>query len=114
MRHEQSADSQVRGGAQRFRDQQVRSFLDTVVHETVSALEALDQLQADRLPQVRVDLLLGRSAHERERRSVGAAAETGELLQPLLRPRRQAGQLPHHQVRDVGRVTLRVDALEVP
>src|SRR3989442_10737952 len=30
-------------------------------------LQALDQLQSNRLPQVRVDLLLGRSAHERER-----------------------------------------------
>ena len=111
---EQSPDSQVRIGAQWFRDQRVRSFLDTVVHKSVAALQALDQLQANRLPQVRVDLLLGRSVHERERRSVGAAAETGELLQRLLRPRRQAGQLPHHQVRDVGRVPLRVDALEVP
>src|SRR5947207_4984819 len=92
----------------------LRSFLDTVVHKSVAALQALDQLQADPLPQVRVDLLLGRSAHERERWSVGSAAEAGELLQRLLRPRRQAGQLPHHQVRDVGRVSLRVDALEVP
>ena len=114
VRREQSADSQVRIGAQWFRDQRVRSLLDSVVHKTVGALQALDQLQANRLPQLRVDLLVGRSAHERERRSVGAAAEAGELLQRLLRPRRQAGQLPHHQVRDVGRVPLRVDALEVP
>ena len=84
------------------------------MHKSVAALQALDQLQADPLAQVRVDLLLGRSAHERERWSVGSAAEAGELLQRLLRPRRQAGQLPHHQVRDVGRVSLRVDALEVP
>src|SRR5437016_13116151 len=88
---EQSPDSQVRVGARRLRDQRVGGLPDTVVHKSVAAIQALDQLQANRLPQVRVDLLLGRSAHERERWSVGAAAETGELLQPLPRRRRQTG-----------------------
>jgi hypothetical protein len=81
VRHEQSADLQVRVGAQWFRDQRVRSFLDTVMHEPEGAVQPLDELQANRLPQVRADLVLRRSAHECERGQVGAVAEAGELLQ---------------------------------
>ena len=61
-----------------------------------------------------MDLFLGRPAHERERGQVGAVAEAGELLQRLLRHERQPGQLGHHEVDDVGRVPLRVDAPNVP
>jgi hypothetical protein len=112
VRREQSPDSQMRVGARRFRNERVNSLLNAVVHEPVGAVQALDQLEADRLPQVRVELFLRCS--ERERRDVAAVAEAGELLQRLPRHRRQAAQLPYHQVRDIGRVPLRTDAREVP
>jgi len=47
-----------------FRDQRVGSFPNAVVYEPVGAVQALDQLQANRLPQVRVDLFLRRPAHD--------------------------------------------------
>ncbi len=114
MRREESPDSQVRVGPRRLRDQRVGGFPDTVVHEPVGAIQALDEFQANRLPQVPVDLFLRCPAHERERLCVRTVAEAGELLQPLLRRGRQPVQLSDHQVDDVGRVPLRVDALEVP
>src|SRR6266446_6464131 len=114
VRHEQSPDSYVLVGARRFRDQRVSSFPNAVVYEPVGAVQALDQLQANRLPEVRVDLFLRRPAHECERGQVGAVAEAGEVLQRLLRLRRQAAQLPHHEIHDVGREPLCVDTPEVP
>jgi len=67
-------------GARRFRNERVSGFLDAVVQEPVAAVQALDQLEANRLPQVRVELLFRRSAHQRERGQVGAVPEAGELL----------------------------------
>ncbi len=114
MRREQSPDPQVRVGARPFRDERVSSFLDAVVHESVGAIQALDQLQADRLPQVRVDLFLWRPAHESERGQVGAVAEAGELLQPLSRRRRETGQLADHEVYHVIRVPFGANAIDIP
>src|SRR6266850_2595615 len=65
VRYEQSPDSEVCVGARPFRDERVSSFLDAVVHEPVGVIQALDQLQADRLPQVRVDLFLRGPARAR-------------------------------------------------
>src|SRR4051812_29837806 len=44
----------------------------------------------------------------------GAVAHAGKPLQCLLRLRRQAAQLSHHQFHDVVRVTLRMNAAQVP
>jgi hypothetical protein len=89
-------------------------YAASVVHEPVDAIQALDELEADRLPKVGVDFFLGRPTHERERSQGGAVAEASELLQRLSRHERQPGQFGHHEVRDVGRVRLRVDARDVP
>ncbi len=45
---------------------------------------------------------------------LGDVAETGELLQRLLRFGRQAGELPDHEVHDVVGVPLGVNAIEIP
>ncbi len=67
MSREHSPDSQVRVGARRLRDQRVGGLPDAVVHEPVGVIQALDEFQANRLPQVPVDLFLRCPAHERER-----------------------------------------------
>ena len=45
---------------------------------------------------------------------VGDIAETGQLLQRLLRFVRQAGELPDHEVHDIVGIALGVNAIEIP
>ena len=113
-RDEKPPDPQMGRGASVLRDQRIGGFLHPVVDEPVEARQALDQLESDRLPQSRVDLILRGPEHDRERRDVSDIAETGELLQRLLRFVRQAGELADHQVHDVVGVALGVDAIEIP
>ena len=51
---------------------------------------------------------------DRKRRDVGDVAETGQLLQRVLRFGRQAGELSDHEVHDVVGVSLGVNAVEIP
>ena len=82
--------------------------------ELVGALQALDQLQTDRFPEIRVDLLLRFPENDRKHRDLGDVAEAGELLQRLLGFDRQAGQLPDHEVHHIVGVPLGVNAIEIP
>src|SRR3984893_11210892 len=58
---EQSADSKVSQGPLVFGDQRIGSLLDAVMDEHVSAVGAIDETGADRMPERRMDRLLLRS-----------------------------------------------------
>ncbi len=64
--------------------------MHAVVAEPVSAIQPLNQFLPTRLPQRRVDLRLLKSEHARQCLDPGAVAETGKLLQCMLRFSRQA------------------------
>ena len=51
-----------------LQDEGIGGFLDTVVDKPVGALQPLDQREADRLPEMRVNLLLRGPVHESKRR----------------------------------------------
>src|SRR5262249_22247406 len=53
----------------------IGGFLDTVVDKLVGALQPLDHLVTDRLPQLRVDLLLRGPVHESKCRGRGAVSQ---------------------------------------
>src|SRR6266446_9890377 len=55
---EQPPDAEMRCGVSFLRDEGIGSFLDTVVDKRVGALQPLDHLVTDRLPQIRVERLL--------------------------------------------------------
>src|SRR6267154_2585787 len=80
----------------------------------VNAFQTHNQLQTDRLPQIRVDLILRGPVNDRKYRDFGNVAEAGKLLQCSLGFHRQAGQLPDHQVHHIVGVTLGVNAIEIP
>src|SRR6202022_1238599 len=84
------------------------------MHKPVNAVQTHNQLQTDRLPQIRVDLLLRGPVNDRKYRDFGDVAEAGKLLQCSLGLNRQAGQLPDHQVHHIVGVTLGVNAIEIP
>ena len=112
-------------GAQSFGDQGVGCLSDTVVDKPIGASQRHNELQAHRLPQICVDLLQRASSfanlatenppvNEGKRGDLGTVSKTGKLLQCLLRFRRQAVQLPNHEVRHVIGVTFGVYAIQVP
>src|SRR6266436_8423875 len=80
----------------------------------VSAFQTHNQLQTDRLPQIRVDLLLRGPVNNRKYRYLGDVPEAGKVLQRSLGFTRQAGQFPEHQLHHVVGVTLGVNATEIP
>src|SRR5436190_6192030 len=82
--------------------------------KAVNALQTYNQLQTDRLPQIRADLLLRGPVNDRKCRDFVDVAEAGKLLQCSLGLGGQAGQLPDHQVHHVVGVTLGVNAIETP
>src|SRR6266851_120535 len=114
MRHEQPPDAEVHLGAQPFRYERIGSLLDTVVDELVRAVQALDQLQANGVPEIRTDVVVRFSENDRKQRDLGDVAEAGELLQRRLGLERQAGQLPDHEVRYIVGVALGVKAIDLP
>src|SRR5207245_8244483 len=54
----QPPDAEMRCGASFLRDEGIGGFLDPVVDKPVDALQPLDHLVTDRLPEMRVSLLL--------------------------------------------------------
>jgi len=84
------------------------------MHKPVNAFQTHNQFQTDRLPQIRVHLLLRGSVNDGKYRYFGYVAEAGKVLQCSLGFNRQAGQLPDHQVHDIVGVTLSVNAIEIP
>ena len=64
-----------------FRDQRIGGFLNAIVDEPVGAFQALDQLQANGLPEIRMDLLRRFPEDDGKRPDCGAVPEAGELLQ---------------------------------
>ena len=114
MRREQPADAQMRLGAQPFRYQRIGGLLDTVVDELVRALQVLDQLQTNGVPEIRTDVLVRFPENDRKHRDLGDVAEAGELLQRRLGLDGQAGQLPDHEVHHIVGVPLGVNAIELP
>src|SRR6516165_6276447 len=111
---EQSSDSEMGLRTQCWRYHRVSGFLHPVVDELVGTLEALDQFLTDRFRLCRVDVLRRRPENDRMHRDFGGIAETGHLLQRQLRFGRQAGQLRDQEVHHIIRVTLGVNALEIP
>src|SRR5207302_9483053 len=53
-RYEQPPDAEMRRGASFLRDERLGGFLDPVVDKPVGALQPLDHLVTDRLPQMRM------------------------------------------------------------
>ena len=96
------------------RPQPIGGLLNAIMHELVGAIDTLDQLKTNRLPQIRVDLLLRCPVHERERRDLGAVAEAGQLQQSLPCLVGQTAQLADHEVRDVLGVAFGVDTTPDP
>ena len=81
---EQPPDAEMRRGASVLRDQGIGGFLDPVVDKPVGALQPFDHLVTDRLPQLRVDLLLRGLVHESQRCDRGAVSQARQLLEGLL------------------------------
>src|SRR5258708_403895 len=80
----------------------------------VGARQAGDQLQTDRIQQLRGDRICPRPANDAKHRELGDVAEAGQLLQDLLGFDRQAGQPPNHEVHHIVGESLRVNAIEIP
>src|SRR3984885_6844511 len=114
MRREQPSDAQVRLGAQPFRYQRIRGLLNTVVDELVRMLQALDQLQANGVPEIQTNILARFPQNDRKHRDLGGVAEAGELLQRRLGLDRQAGQSSDYEVHHVVGVPLGLNAIELP
>jgi hypothetical protein len=81
---EQLPDAEMGGVAAFLRDEGIGSFLDTVVDNPVGVLQPLDRLVTDRLPEMRVDLLLRCPVHESKRRDRCAVSQARQLLECLL------------------------------
>src|SRR5260370_10663200 len=113
-RREQTYDEQVRRGAQRLRYERIGGLLDTVVDELVRALQVLDQLQTNGVPESRTDVLVRFPENDRKHRDLGDAAEAGELLQRRLGLDGQTGQPPDHEVHHSVGVAVGVNAIELP
>src|SRR5713101_102687 len=81
--------------------------------ELVRALQVLDQLQTNGVPEIRTDVLVRFAENDRKDRDLGDVAEAGELLQRRLGLDGQAGQLPDHEVHYIVGVPLGVNAIEL-
>src|SRR5262249_37064416 len=114
MSYEQPPDPEMRCGALFLRDEGIGGFLDTIVDEPVAALQPLDHLVADRLPEMRVDVLLQCPTHESQRRDRCAMSQARQVLKGLLRVDGQALQLLDDEVHDVGGVALGSNPIQVP
>jgi hypothetical protein len=110
----QPADPQVVRGTRCFWDQRIGGFPHPVVDKPVGAVQTLNQLLTDGLPQRRLDLLRRGPENDRKHRDLGDVAETGKKLQRLLRFGREASELADHEVRDIIGVTLGTNPLQVP
>src|SRR4029453_10305823 len=75
---EQPPDAQMRCGASFLRDEGIGSFLDTVVDKPVGPPQPLDHLVTDRLPEMRVNLLLRCPVHESKRRDRCVVSQAGQ------------------------------------
>ena len=82
---EPPADPQVDDGPLAVGDERIRRLLDTVVEEGVGTVQAADEPGPHRLPQRRVDRLLGGPVHELQRRGLGAVPQTGEQVHGIPR-----------------------------
>src|SRR5207247_4954937 len=110
----QPPDAEMRCSASFLRDEEIGGFLDTVVDKSVTALQPLDHLVTDRLPEMRVDLLLRCPVHESKRRDRCAVSQARQLLECLLCVDGQAVQLRDHEVHHVLGVPLGANAIEIP
>src|SRR5712691_176387 len=81
MCYEQPPDAEMRCGASFLRDEGIGGFLDAVVDKPVGALQPLDHLVTDRLPEMRVDRLLRCPMHESKRRERSAVSQARQLLE---------------------------------
>src|SRR5258708_36344054 len=113
VRREQPSDPEMGCGAQICRYQYVGGFLDAVMDKSVTVFQTRNQLQTDRLPQIRVDLLLRGPVNDRKYPEFGKA-EAGKLLQCSLGLSRQAGASPRPQHSHAVGVTLGGNAIEIP
>jgi hypothetical protein len=84
------------------------------VGELVRTFLALDQLQAERFPQPRIDVLVRYFGDDRKHPDRGDVSEAGQPLQCRLRRDWQPVQLPDHEVHDVVGVPLGVNSIEAP
>ena len=110
----QPPDAEMRCSASFLRDEEIGSFLDTVVDKPVGTLQPLDHLVTDRLPEMRVDLLLRCPVHESKRRDRCAVSQARQLLECLLCVDGQAVQLPDHEVHHIVGIALGANPIQVP
>src|SRR4051812_7075304 len=82
--------------------------------ELVRALDVLNQLQTNGVPEIRMEVLVRFSENNRKHRDLGDVAEAGEKLQRCLGFDGQAKQLPDHKVHHIIGVSLGVKAIELP
>ncbi len=92
----------------------MRRFLDAVVGEPVFIVGSQDQPGLQRLLQVALQFCLGGVANHRQQRNLPTVSQAGELLQGFLGCHGQPAQLVMHELHDVVRVPLGVDANEIP
>src|SRR5580700_12158029 len=104
----------MRLGSQALGNEQICGLLYTVVHEFVGRVQTADEFELNCFRQIQLDLLFRNPLDEREFRHFGAIAKAGEGAQSLLRLARQAAYFSYHQINYVVRVSLRVDAIEIP
>ena len=114
VRGEQHADAQVSLGAQLLRDQRVRGFLHAVVQESIRIVRTEDEARPHGFPEMVVHLLDRALIRHSQHLELCTVAHAGELLERLLRLRRQAIQLPDHQLDDIVRKAFGVNAAQVP
>ena len=105
-RRQQPADPQVVRCTRCFRDQRIGGFLNPVVNKPVGAVQPLNQILTDGLPQRRLELLRRGSENDRQQRDLGDVAETGQQLQRILRLGRKAREPADHEVHHVVGVPL--------
>src|SRR4029077_19892923 len=101
-------------GALYFRNQRVRRFVNAVVSEPVCTLGPEYEAGLLGMLQIAIEFLFAALVDRCEYGSVGAVAETGQMAQRTLSVGRQAMQLADHQVDDIVRVPLRMNASQVP
>ncbi len=114
VRQQRSANPKVFSHALAFGDERIGRLLNTVVEESIGFLLAENQPGAGGIQKRVVDLLFRLSENHTQCRNLDHVTEIGELLKSGLRPVRQSLELPHHEVRHVVGVVLRVNPAQVP
>ncbi len=77
-------------------DQRVGRFLDAIVEECVGVLKAEDEPRTDRLPEIRVDLLLWSALYHGQGWDPGNVSQAGEAFECFPCSLGQALQLADH------------------